>query len=191
MKIGSSSINVKLGTTQIQKVMHGTVLVWQNKTWVTHTGNLVTMTSNTTPTPYSIEVLGNGAITSGNAYHIFDNNANTEVDFTATGAAKTIVKLSFGKKIKIKKIYINSGSTMNASNPNDKGLMITTNATSISDIGTTLIALSGDYSSSVTGVTKNCLEPDLATDNICLVLVQIGHTLGIRGIMITEWQELE
>ena len=156
------------------------------KQWELKTGNLVTMTSDTSPAPFTVTTFGTGTIKSGSPYQMFDNNANTEIDTTGSGQVYTIFKLNFGKKIKIKKIYINSGSTMNSSNPKDKGVMITTNATSASNLGTTLVALSGEYDSGTTGVTKTCLQPDLETDNICVVVAQIGHTVGMRDVMVTE-----
>lgn len=182
--------NVKMKYKDVSRLYRGDELLW-GEVWTTKTGNLVTMTSNSAPSPYTIEVLGNGAITSGNAYHIFDNNASTTISTNVSGLKYTIIKLNFGKKIRIKKIYINSGSSLNTSDPTDKGIMITTNATSETDLGTTLVELSGEYSSGTTGVTKDCLQPNLATDNICFVVVQTGHTLTMRGCMITEWEERE
>lgn len=82
--------------------------LFQGKIWKNKQGNLVAMTSNTSPSPYV--ATAEGWITGGNAFNVFDNNINTTLNANYTGGVfGASLKLAY--PIRIKKIYQAHGAS--------------------------------------------------------------------------------
>ena len=103
MKTGSTTLsNCKFGSTQIQKIMQGVNVIWEN--WQYKTGNLVKMTSNSAPSPFTASASGWGsdggtpymAFDGGTNYYMQTHNPNETGNITST--------LMFGQEIKITEI---------------------------------------------------------------------------------------
>lgn len=105
MKFGTTNIkNVKFGLVNIQKVYFGLIKIWENWTYVI--GNLVTMTSNSLPSPYVASLIT--GVTSGSAYQVFDNSNTTKItaNYFSPSTLGLGAKLLFGQSIRIAKMIV-------------------------------------------------------------------------------------
>jgi hypothetical protein len=93
MKRGLSDVvNFLRGTTQIEKIYRGITLIWEN--WVLKTGNLVIMTANNAPSPFTCS----STVDSADAYLSFDQT-DFEGDRTSTSAIT--YQLNFGQTLQV------------------------------------------------------------------------------------------
>ena len=88
--------------------------------WIPNTGYLVTMTSNTTPSPYVASAVINGWGSSSDssaseAWKVFDNNDSTYLRCSVNSTVNhhgITATLTWSNSIRIKKLYVNASATV-------------------------------------------------------------------------------
>ena len=126
---GTTITAVTYNGTALDKLIYNGVTVWER--WVLRTGNLYSMTSNSSPSPFSCT--NHNTILGGAVWNAFDNNASTGCTGGSNHAWEGIteISISFGSTKKPKKILLRTASNLDTT----KGVRIRANSVS----GTVLV----------------------------------------------------
>lgn len=165
-------------------------LIMQHAGWRHKTGNLVIMTSNSAPSPFTVNrqnPYGSFSYSTSNYYYAFDNNNGTNVRINTSKPSSTNgyadCRLDFHKTIRIVKMTVNA-SCNTISTDGSSGLRILgPSYTSVKEVN--LTNSSYDFSSQGKGyIEANGLE------FYCRTSVSGQSYYGqVNDVQITEWYE--